>query len=78
MLTVCLAIGAFDKDENLTLLGQQLALLPVHPQLGKMLMLAAAFGCVDPILTIVAALGTQPPFQIVLGREREIDAARKR
>ncbi|KAL6041650.1 3'-5' RNA helicase ythdc2 [Balamuthia mandrillaris] len=71
------AIGAFDQEENLTKLGKQLAVLPVHPQLGKLLIAAAALGCVDPVLTIVAGLGTKSPFQMVLGRERDVDAAKR-
>lgn len=57
-------IGAFVQDqdsvgpsEQLTALGRALALLPVHPTMGKMLILGSLFGCLGPILTIVSAAG---------------------
>ena len=48
--------GAFDEDEELTTLGKHLANLPVDPGIGKMLIYAAMFGCLDPCLTVAAAL----------------------
>ncbi|XP_038879207.1 DExH-box ATP-dependent RNA helicase DExH3 [Benincasa hispida] len=55
-------IGALDKKENLTVLGQHLSVLPVEPKLGKMLILGAIFNCLDPIMTIVAGLSVRDPF----------------
>jgi HrpA-like RNA helicase len=53
-----------DGEEELTALGVQLAKLPVDPHLGKMMLFAAIFGCLDPILTIAATLDyrTKSPF----------------
>lgn len=42
--------------------GRHLAMLPVEPKLGKMLILGAIFNCLDPILTIVAGLSVRDPF----------------
>jgi ATP-dependent RNA helicase DHX36 len=53
-----------NHNEQLTPLGHKLAHLPLHPQLGKMLVLAALFKCVDPILTIVAILNEKDPFML--------------
>ncbi|KAK1361774.1 hypothetical protein POM88_038468 [Heracleum sosnowskyi] len=50
------------KGENLTHLGEFLAMLPLDPKLGKMLIMGAIFRCFDPILTIVAGLSVRDPF----------------
>ncbi|KAK9668827.1 hypothetical protein RND81_13G089500 [Saponaria officinalis] len=55
-------IGALDENENLTVLGQNLSMLPVEPKLGKMLILGAIFKCLDPIMTVVAGLSARDPF----------------
>ncbi|XP_055818948.1 DExH-box ATP-dependent RNA helicase DExH3 isoform X2 [Solanum dulcamara] len=55
-------IGALDENENLTHLGKFLAILPVDPKLGKMLIMGAIFRCFDPVLTIVAGLSVRDPF----------------
>ncbi|KAI8556476.1 hypothetical protein RHMOL_Rhmol05G0255700 [Rhododendron molle] len=55
-------IGALDENEHLTHLGGYLAMLPVDPKLGKMLIMGAIFRCFDPILTIVAGLSVRDPF----------------
>ena len=62
-------VGAIDKQvtetrafEQLTPLGQHLAILPVDVRLGKMLIFGALFHCIDPVLTIAAGLSSQSPF----------------
>ena len=56
-------IGAIDVlTEELTELGQKLALLPCHPRLGKMVLMACMFKCLVPILDIVAVLSDKDPF----------------
>ena len=56
-------IGAIDiLTEELTPLGQKLALLPCHPRLGKMVLMACMFKCLVPILDIVAVLSDKDPF----------------
>lgn len=42
--------------------GRYLAMLPVDPKLGKMLIMGAIFRCFDPVLTIVAGLSVKDPF----------------
>mmetsp|Transcript_14996 Transcript_14996/g.36596 ORF Transcript_14996/g.36596 Transcript_14996/m.36596 type:complete len:557 (-) Transcript_14996:1528-3198(-) len=58
-------IGAVDRQtstEILTPLGQHLAKLPLDVRLGKMLIFAALFRCIDPVLTIAASLSSKSPF----------------
>ncbi|KAJ0106148.1 hypothetical protein Patl1_19734 [Pistacia atlantica] len=59
-------IGALDENENLTVLGRNMAMLPVEPKLGKMLILGAIFNCLDPIMTVVAGLSFRDPFLMPL------------
>ncbi|XP_002737580.2 ATP-dependent DNA/RNA helicase DHX36-like [Saccoglossus kowalevskii] len=70
-------LNALDDEENLTPLGYHLAKLPVEPRIGKMILFAAMFCCLDPVLTIAASLSFKDPFIIPLGKEKEADAKRK-
>ena len=63
-------IGALDKDDSLTDLGHTLGQLPLDPQLGKMMVLAAALSCLDPVLSVVTALENKSPFCLT-SRARE-------
>ncbi|KAK1363954.1 hypothetical protein POM88_039515 [Heracleum sosnowskyi] len=47
---------------QIVLTGEFLAMLPLDPKLGKMLIMGAIFRCFDPILTIVAGLSVRDPF----------------
>ncbi|CAJ1977459.1 unnamed protein product [Sphenostylis stenocarpa] len=69
-------IGALDKDENLTILGRYLTMLPMEPKLGKMLILGAIFNCLDPILTVVAGLSVRDPFLTPLDKKDLAEAAK--
>ncbi|KAJ8937482.1 hypothetical protein NQ314_011872 [Rhamnusium bicolor] len=57
-------LGALDKEEDLTLLGEYLAQLTIEPQLGKMLIYSVIFRCLEPILTLAAAMTHKDPFQL--------------
>tara|TARA_R110002074_G_scaffold152936_1_gene307484 strand:+ start:48875 stop:52729 length:3855 start_codon:yes stop_codon:yes gene_type:complete len=63
-------LGALDDGEKLTLIGKRLTQFPLDPQLGRMLLAAEEFRCLDEVLTIVAALSIQDP------RERPMDKAK--
>ncbi|CAB1326365.1 unnamed protein product [Coregonus sp. 'balchen'] len=54
-------IGVLDKTEALTPLGERVACLACDPRLGKVLVLAALFRCVLPLLSVAACL-TRDPF----------------
>eukprot|EP00899_Mesostigma_viride_P000705 jgi/Mesvir1/10635/Mv09273-RA.1 len=55
-------IGALDADERLTVLGRKLASLPLNPVVGKMLLRAIPFQCLDPLLTVACASSHRDPF----------------
>ncbi|KAJ4311008.1 putative ATP-dependent RNA helicase ucp12 [Fusarium piperis] len=54
-------MGALDGDE-LTAMGQQLAMLPADLRCGKLMVFGAIFGCLDDCVTIAAMLSTRSPF----------------
>ncbi|KAG5979395.1 hypothetical protein E4U55_005203 [Claviceps digitariae] len=54
-------MGALDGDE-LTAMGQQLAMLPADLRCGKLMVYGAIFGCLDDCVTIAAILSTRSPF----------------
>ena len=50
------------EEEKLTNLGIHLSKLPIHVRLGKMLIYSVVFKCLNPIMTICAALSTKSLF----------------
>lgn len=54
-------MGALDGDE-LTALGQQLAMIPADLRCGKLMVYGAIFGCLDSCITIAAILSSKSPF----------------
>ncbi|XP_030496741.1 DExH-box ATP-dependent RNA helicase DExH5, mitochondrial isoform X1 [Cannabis sativa] len=69
-------IGALDENENLTVLGRYLTMLPVEPKLGKMLLLGAILNCLDPILTVVSGLSVRDPFLTPFDKKDLAEAAK--
>ena len=69
-------IGALTEEERLTRLGRHLGELPLHPRVGKMILYAALFGVLDPILTVACAAAYRPPFIISPDGRKSGDAAR--
>ncbi|KAI3472778.1 hypothetical protein Pfo_031283 [Paulownia fortunei] len=69
-------IGALDENENLTILGRNLSVLPVEPKLGKMLIYGAIFNCLDPIMTIVAGLSVRDPFLMPFDKKDLAESAK--
>ena len=54
-------LGAIDEKRKLLPLGKQLARLPIDPRLARMILAANDEGCVNEVLSIVAALSVQDP-----------------
>ncbi|KAL0463523.1 UNVERIFIED_CONTAM: DExH-box ATP-dependent RNA helicase DExH5, mitochondrial [Sesamum latifolium] len=69
-------IGALDENENLTVLGRYLTMLPMEPKLGKMLILGVIFNCLDPILSVVAGLSVRDPFLAPMDKKDLAEAAK--
>ncbi|KAL9014480.1 MAG: hypothetical protein Q9173_000879 [Seirophora scorigena] len=70
------AQGALTAEEQVTPLGRLLASLPVHPSLGKMIILGVIFRCLDPMLVLGAAAGERSLFVHPLDKKREAKEAR--
>ncbi|CAN6479255.1 unnamed protein product [Victoria cruziana] len=70
-------VGAFDDMEELTPLGRHLCTLPLDPNIGKMLLFGSIFQCLDPALTIAAALAHRDPFVLPINRKEQADEAKK-
>ncbi|KAF8496667.1 P-loop containing nucleoside triphosphate hydrolase protein [Gautieria morchelliformis] len=69
-------VKALTPNQDITPMGRLLSKLPTDVHLGKFLLVAAVFGCLDPALTIAAALSSKSPFVTPLGLEQEADKAR--
>ena len=64
-LVLLRSIGALRRsDEALTGLGEALAELPMDPRAGKALVFACLLRCLDPVLTITAALSCRSMFTL--------------
>ncbi|KAJ9453844.1 DExH-box ATP-dependent RNA helicase DExH1 [Diplonema papillatum] len=66
-------IGALGPTHKLTSLGLHLANFPLDPKLGKLLLHGVLLRCLDPCLTIAAALQSKTPFVTPYDRKLEAD-----
>jgi ATP-dependent RNA helicase DHX36 len=71
------ALEALTDDEELTPLGRLLAKLPVHPTLGKMIVLGVIFRCLDPMLVIGAAAAERMIFTGPVERRAEVNETKR-
>lgn len=65
------------EQEELTALGVHLANLPVDVRIGKMLIVAALFKCLSPILTVAATLSHRSPFVSPIDKRAAADDAKR-
>lgn len=70
------SLDALTDEEKLTALGRLLSSLPVHPQLGKMIVLGVIFRCLDPMLLLGAAAEERGIFLNPLQARQAAHAAR--
>ena len=62
-ITCLVQFGAIRGPFNeLTPMGKYMSMIPLHPQLAKMLVLSCIFKCLEPVLSIVAVLSEKDPF----------------
>lgn len=71
------SLGALTEEEELTPLGRVLASLPVHPTLGKMIILGIIFRCLDPMIILGAAAQQRPLFMRPLDQKSAVDEIKK-
>lgn len=71
-----LQVRALTTTEDITPMGRLLSKLPTDVHLGKFLLIATLFRCLDPALTIAAALNSKSPFLTPLGLETEAERAK--
>lgn len=64
-------------NQDITPMGRILSRLPTDIYLGKVLLSAVIFECLDPALTIAAALNSKSPFITPFGMEQEARKARE-
>jgi ATP-dependent RNA helicase DHX57 len=76
-ITMLRRMGALDGDE-LTALGQQLAMIPADLRCGKLMVYGAIFGCLDDCVTIAAILSTKSPFLSPADKRSEAKEAKMR
>ncbi|KAL6704151.1 hypothetical protein ACN47E_008711 [Coniothyrium glycines] len=69
-------VDALTPREDLTPLGRQIARLPLDAHLGKLVLLASSFACVDVAITIAAILSSKSPFMTPFGQKQRADIAR--
>ncbi|KAI0076064.1 P-loop containing nucleoside triphosphate hydrolase protein [Panus rudis PR-1116 ss-1] len=77
-LKVLKQLSAIDENEDITPLGQHLAALPLDLRLGKMLILATIFQCLNPVLTVAACVSSKPLFFSPHDKREEASQARER
>lgn len=70
-------VKALTTGEEITPMGRLLSKLPMEVHLGKILLMAAVFRCLDPALTIVATLNSKSPFIKPFGFEEQAEAAKR-
>ncbi|CAL8097595.1 unnamed protein product [Prunus armeniaca] len=78
-------IGALDDIEGLLHLlidksymtGHHLCTLPLDPNIGKMFLMGSIFQCLNPALTIAAALAHRDPFVLPINKKEDADAAKR-
>lgn len=68
-------VKALTAEEELTALGRQLAKLPLDVYLGKLILLASVWKCLDAGLTIAAILSSKSPFSAPMGARSQADQA---
>lgn len=75
-ISMLVEVRALTPSQDITPLGRLLSKLPTDVHLGKFLLIATVLRCLDPALTIAAALNSKSPFVTPLGMEQEADRAK--
>ncbi|PWN49201.1 putative DNA/RNA helicase [Violaceomyces palustris] len=70
-------VKALTANEEITPMGKHLSRLPLDVHMAKFLLVATLFKCLDPALTIAAALNSKSPFLTPFGKESEAERAKQ-
>ena len=73
--TVLQELSAVDREGQLTVLGKQLARLPIDPRVGRMLLAAAEQGSLREMLIVASALSIQDPRERPTDKQQAADQA---
>ena len=76
VILIILQVNALTLTEEITPMGRLLSKLPTDVHLGKFLLFASMFKCLDSALTIAAALTSKGPFVTPFGYETEAALAK--
>jgi len=76
-ISMLVEVRALTTTEEITPMGRLLSKLPTDVHLGKFILMAAMFRCLDPALTIAAALNSKSPFMTPFGMEQEADRLKR-
>ncbi len=68
-------LGALDEQGEMTADGHRMDRLPLAPMLGRMILTAEQYGCLDELVTIVAGFTSRQVFVRPRGKEKEADTA---
>ena len=69
-------VRALTSTEEITPMGRLLSQLPTDVHLGKFLLIATLFRCLDPALTVAATLNSKSPFLTPLGLAVDAEKAK--
>jgi ATP-dependent RNA helicase DHX29 len=75
-ISLLVEVRALTPSQEITPLGRLLSKLPTDVHLGKFLLIATVFRCLDPALTIAAVLNSKSPFVSPMGQEHQADKAK--
>jgi ATP-dependent helicase HrpA len=71
-------LGAVDEVNQLTLLGNKLAKLPLDPRVGRMILAALDNACLTEVLIVASALSVQDPRDRPMEHQQAADEAHKK
>lgn len=78
-LETLIELGALDKNEKITSIGEIMAELPLEPYISRMIIEAEKYGCVEEVVTIAALMGEKRSFFArPRGKETEADTAHEK
>ena len=66
------SIGCLDDQEDITILGKAVGLLPLNPRIARVILLGILCGCGPSILSTIAAMGYRDPFVMPTSDQQKV------